>query len=335
MVALNYDDFGNFIGSETPYAQPHNVSIPPPDNANIAVLPNLSVPPPVGPIIRDHTTYVWDFRHAFPWDHDLGDVTRALKVQNYRIVKAILVPYTYDRKIESTWGGVYSDTDLAPDTGSTGPSGAVHSIPARNYVFLKVNAHLLIGYTALGPPTTEYPRSSSVQPAASPTPYQALGEFIRLQTPQLANLTNLVLDAEEGNRTTLEIGESWLAKIGARSAATGGPRLKSTSDNEMDVLQEQQCFYWDFDLDIVSGGPSPWGTVFGSGAMPAPPTPYKYPPPPPLNSDGYSWLRNWQVTKGIRAVYHAQIPDDPENPTGPRHTVQGEILVGFTGGGGM
>jgi len=329
MVALDYNDFGDYIGEQIPYAQPYNGPTPPPDNANIAVLSDLTAPPPDGPTIRDYVNYVWDFRHAFPWDHDPGDPTRALKVQNYQMTKAILVPYTYNRKIESTWGGVYSDTDLTPGAGTTGPTGDVEPIPPRDFVFLKVQAHVIIGYTVQTPdPNFHFPEI--VTPVAPSTPYEALGAFIRTHTPNSAIATALVLDADTEHRRTLEIGDSWLADLSAFDARAGGPRLKSTSDNEMDVLQEQQCFYWDFDLDIATSGDPPFGTVFGS-FLPG----VEYPPPPPLNPGGESWLRNWQVTKGIRAVYHASLPVDPDDPRGPQRIVRGEILVGFSGGGGM
>jgi hypothetical protein len=42
-------------------------------------------------------------------------------------------------------------------------------------------------------------------------------------------------------------------------------------------------------------------------------------------------MRNWQVSKAIRAVYQVTVPTSI-SPTG---FAQGEILVGFTGGGGM
>jgi hypothetical protein len=320
MVAMAYNQFGEYIGVQSPYAQPNTSppNPPPPAGANVATLPaGFTIPSPGGTTIRDKVDYVWDFRHAFAWDQEPQDPSRALKVQNYRIIKAILIPYTYNRIIESSQGGVLR-TDGVPGT---------TPIPPRTYVSLVVSAHLLIGYTdpAPNPPREHVP---VLPPTPTTTNYHALGEFIRDQTPRAFNL---LLLADETDRNTLETGVSWLSQLSARIAAQGGPRLKSTSDNEMDLVQEQQCFNWDFEADAPPSGTVPFGQVFGSGANPAPPNP-QYPPPPP---SGLPWLRNWQVSKAIRALYQGDAFIDPQDESLGTQSVQGEILIGFTGGGGM
>jgi hypothetical protein len=315
MAVMTYNDFGTYIGLQSPYARPNNPPPPPNPGDNVATLPpNFTVPSPGGTTIRDRVNYVWDFRHAFPWDHEPSDTRRALKVQNYQIIKAILIPYSYNRHLESRNGGFTITGGVATPT------------PQSTTVALEVTAHLLIGYTIQTPAVArDFPVAPPIAPA---NPYEELGTFIRDQTPFALNW---MLDADELNRTTLEIGVSWLAHLSAFSAGQGGPRLKSTSDNEMDLIQEQQCFNWDFEADPPTGGAPPFGQVFGSGAMPPPINP-QYPPPPP---PGLPWMRNWQVSKAIRALYHAIVPVDPNNPGSGTQVVRGEILVGFTGGGGM
>lgn len=310
---LTYNDFGTFIGDENPYAQPDTGLVPANPGDNVAALPvGFTIPGPGGTTVRNPVSYVWDFRHAFPFDKEPGDQYRALKVQNYRIVKAILIPYSYNRHIESRNGGRILG------------GGAPVVIPPGRIVSLVVTAHLLIGYTPLvSVPARALPGGAAAAPGLPP--YEALGLFIRDQTPTGVN-PNLLADPTD--RATLEVGVSWLSGLSAFSARGGGPRLKSTSDNEMDLIQEQQCLNWDFEADAPVGGPAPFGQIFGAGAIPAPLNP-QYPPAPPAV---FPWLRNWQVSKAIRTLYDVTVPISAAFPTG---TARGEILVGFTGGGGM
>lgn len=295
-MAMTYDEFGEFIGDESPYARK-------PDAHFTAGFTDAQ--------IETSLDLYWDFRHGPPWGATPGDPEKALKVQNYNIVKAIMIPYSYNRILHSTFGGTLVD-------GAT-----TTSVSEGASVSLVVKTHLLIGYTrAVVAQNEETPRPR-IEPIASTT-YGALGQYIKAQTPSPNEPELLAVD---GQRDVLEIAISWLASLSAKKNVAGEDRLISTSDNEMDLIQEQQCLYWDFPLNLPSTGPGPLNYALTPAGVH---TTDKVPPPPPF---GVNWLRNFQVTKGIRASYKFIGPSPEDDDVNVVY--RADILVGFAGGGGM
>ena len=318
MVVLTYSAFGDFIGSQSPYAQPY-LGGTPPVGANVTLLPAVpQTPTPAGTTIRNNVDYVWDFPPGFPWDQGSGNSSPGTQGpelpdhQGDHDPVYLQPPHRVaerPRRAERVTACRHGRSAELP--GVRAGDGA----PADREQFQSPTPILL----PVTPPGT----------GATAAPYQDLGTFIRDQTPFC---TAPILDADTADRNTLRgRRQTGFRTCSAFSAAGGGPRLKSTSDNEMDAIQEQQCFHWDFAADYPPG-PVPGCSSNSSLA----PLPVLRPPARSIRRRlaGVPWLRNWQVSKAIRATYHS-VELDPRKSDGTTITVGGEILVGFTGGGGM
>lgn len=300
MAALTYSAFGELIGNESPYDRKNSVEFVP-GFANTEMHGTDANP----------LSLQWDFRHKAPWSQEPGAPKKPIKVQNYPIVKAMLIPYFYKRRLLSGHGGTAS-------LGST-----TQTIAPGSEVALKIETHLLVGYTQAVVPTDQ----EITRPPAETgtTTYASLGKFIKAETPKGADPELL---ADPARRSLLELAVTWLADLSAQKFGAGEDRLISTSDEEMDLIQEQQCLNWDFPLDLAAGSstPSPNQGLTPAGTLVS----AEVPPPPPFGSN---WMRNFQVTKAIRATYEVMAPD-PNNPS-VDIKFRGDVLVGFSGGGGM
>jgi hypothetical protein len=298
MCPMSYTTFGDYLGRQSPYSQPGDVTFDA-GYENISLgLTKVATPADVP---FDH---LWTWRHDRPWENEPnrpGRPTVPWKVQSYQIVKAMLVPYTYKRYLMSTFGGT-TETDHPTIPGTQ----VVTPYPGPGRVAINIKGHLLIGYTATGfePTTPVVPPATS---GAGPGDYTRLGEFIKNQTPHTTAPT-LLGDLSVPNPATtpqsrfLETAVTWLSNVSADGAAATPPtcELESNSDMEMDLIQEQQCLYWGFPLALDSGGGN--------------------------------WLRNFQVTKAFRATYEFTAPHPT---TGVSTDWRGDVLVGVTGAGDM
>jgi hypothetical protein len=289
-IPMTYSEFGRHVGDESPYAVPEDVTFAPGFNDPTTGVTRIvgSAGNPLG--------VQWDFRHARsttpgdpPWEPEPEQpdrLRRPLKLRNYTIVKAMLVPYTYHRRLPSNFGGFIDPSPTSNDE---------FTFPGNVMVGITIKAHLLVGYTEsrlradLAPPQP--------QDEEGDDGYSLFGQFIKAQTPFSSNPSLL---AVSGDRNVLETAVSWLTDISSSKFKLGLCELESNSDMEMDLIQEQQCLYWDFPL---------------------------------VDVNDVRWMRNFQVTKAIRATYRfpTPAPGDPERQVAG----EGDVLVAITGAGDM
>jgi hypothetical protein len=285
---LSYEELGHYLSGQDPYSAAEAVSFADgfddPSSGSSTVIAGDAAHP---------LNLYWDFRHRRPfWIGEPGRPHKPLKVENYKIAKAMVIPYTYTRGFNLVEGGLVKQQ-----------SGGKVDLVGGDRVEIKMVAHLLIGYVSLGPGVTAATgtaapsASGSARTDKSGDSYDRLGRFIRAETP-FGSAPRLTVDPEVPDETGLEIALTWLADFSAAA-----DQIASSSDNEMDLSQEQQCHYWDFPKPHLPG------------TVPPPTTP--------------TWMRNYQITKAIRATYEI---DEPGSDGQPR-PVKGTILIGYAGAG--
>jgi hypothetical protein len=225
-IPMNYSQLGDYLAKQNPYS------------GEIRFRADLD-DPASGVIIRPNLSLYWDFRE--PQSQQRGEPGRPgklIKVANYPIVKAIVVPFDYTRLI---------------------PSDQHEPTP------IPMKANLLIGY---GPPLpqpdspTLLPRVARTEPTDDQAPYPRLARFIRAQNPFSAETYLEMLpptpdEPDRPEKTGLVTAVTWLAD---RSVARRN--LASSSDFEMDLCQEQQCLYWDFPQPLPERTVGPSGENF-------------------------------------------------------------------------
>lgn len=266
-MAITYDQLANFLADESPYSMASDVIIEAGFTDLTQTVTQVATPTTIPFDGR------WQWRHARPWKNEPtrpGRPDRPRKVRTYKIAKALLVPYTYTRKLPSTFGGsTLSSAAGSLSVGFGGPSE----------VRITIQAHLLIGYTG------EQTSATSGSAAGAGQGYPELAQLIRDATPGAnpaasplpsltATSTNISTLSGPSEDRRLEIAETWLTNVSAKKAALGQCELESNSDLEMDLIQEQQCLYWGF---------------------------------PVADSGGALWLRYFQVTKAVRAEYQITV----------------------------
>jgi hypothetical protein len=245
-----YATFGQFIDLFNPYAEVSVVADPTTATAGILIAASGSSASfdPLYHTVLDANDLYWPFRLPYereewlsiPWTRPfepgpvtwpgggIGYTNKIHEVENCRIVKAIVVPYEYDRIIARR-----------------SPPGAQTTI--------KMKAHILIGYTA--PFEIQDNRFQPVAPPPDFDQYAKLGQFIQTEHPvEKGELggpgqpTEIIADLIERDPPWFMNAICWLETKSkeAASAPVDPYPLGSSADDEMQTLDKQQCLTWIF-----------------------------------------------------------------------------------------
>ena len=258
-MALPYTSFGAFIDAFNPYSDVSAVADPTGESTGILIAasgPN-AVDDPRYHTVRDAPPLYWPFRlpherqEWLPWRRPfepgpvtwpgggIGYTNKIQEVENCRIVKAIVVPYEYDRIL-------------------------ARRSPLAVRKTMKMKAHILIGYTA--PFDVPDNPSQPIGALVDPDQYERLGAFIEAEHPaEKGELdgppqnTEIIVDLDNRIPPTFMNAVCWLGEKSRESLVLGlDPYpLGSSADDEMQTLDKQQCLTWIFPQryrDLETGG---------------------------------------------------------------------------------